>query len=99
MKTIFIKCSCGSESLCLEKDPETGELYVSIWERGCYNDNRFSWRQRIKHCWYVLTKGKPYGDQIVLDRAGRGELVHALVEAHLVKAIESDSEYPYLQTK
>lgn len=94
MKTTFIKCSCGSESLCLERDPDTGELYVSIWERGCGRDNRYSWRQKIKHCWYVLTEGRPYGDQIVLDRTGRSELIHTLVENYIINKIDSIDNGP-----
>ena len=91
MKTIFIKCSCSSESLCLEKDPETDELYVSIWERGYCNNNKLSWCQRVKHCWHVLTKGKPYGDQVVLDRAGRSELIYALVDSHITNKFKNDN--------
>ena len=89
MKTTFIQCSCGSESLCLEKDEDEDLLYVSIWERGYGRDNRYNWRQRIKHCWYVLTKGRPYGDQLILDRAARSELVYTLVDSYLAKKINN----------
>lgn len=89
MKTTFIKCSCGSESLCLEKDEEEDVLYVSIWERGAYRDNRYTWLQRIKHCWHVLTTGRPYGDQVILDRSARSELVHTLVDSYIIKKIEN----------
>lgn len=94
MKTTFIKCSCSSEALCLERDPETGELYVSIWERGYGRDNRYSWGQRIKHCWQVLTKGRPYGDQVVLDRVARSELIHTLVENYIINKINSIENGP-----
>lgn len=90
MKTTFIKCSCSSEALCLEKDEEDDSLYVSIWERGAGRDNRYSWSQRFKHCWYVLTEGRPYGDQIVLDRAARSELVYALVDSYVYKKLENE---------
>ncbi len=91
MKTTFIKCSCSSEALCLEKDEEDDLLYVSIWERGAGRDNRYGWLQRIKHCWYVLTKGRPYGDQVVLDRAGRSDLVYTLVDSFIVKKIDNNN--------
>lgn len=90
MKTTFIKCSCSSEALCLERDEEDDLLYISIWERGAGRDNRYTWLQRIKYCWYVLTNGKPYGDQIVLDKAARSELVYALVNSYIIKKVESD---------
>ncbi len=90
MKTTFIKCSCSSEALCLEKDEEDDSLYVSIWERGAGRDNRYNLTQRLKHCWHVMTKGRPYGDQIVLDRAARSELVYALVDSYVCKKIENE---------
>lgn len=89
MKPTFIQCSCSSEALCLEKDQEDDYLYVSIWERGYAKDSRYSWRQRIKHCWHVLTKGRPYGDQIVLDKAGRSELVYALVDSYIMNKVDT----------
>lgn len=92
MKTTFIKCSCSSEALCLEKDEEEDLLYVSIWERGYGKDNRYSWGKRLKHCWQVLTKGRPYGDQIVLDKTGRSELVYTLVENYITKKIYKNSK-------
>ena len=91
MKTTFIKCSCSSEALCLEKDEEDDLLYVSIWERGTGRDNRYSWTQRIKHCWRVLIQGRPYGDQLVLDRAARSELVYTLVDNFIVKKLDNNN--------
>ncbi len=90
MKTTFIKCSCSSEALCLEKDEEDDLLYISIWERGAGRDNRYSWGQRLKHCWQVLIKGRPYGDQIILDRPARSELVYALIDSYIINKINKD---------
>ena len=90
MKTTFIKCSCSSEALCLEKDEEDDLLYISIWERGASRDNRYSWSQRIKHCWHVLIEGRPYGDQLVLDRAARSELVYTLEDSYVYKKLENE---------
>ena len=90
MKTTFIKCSGSSEALCLEKDEEDDLLYISIWERGASRDNRYSWSQRIKHCWHVLIEGRPYGDQLVLDRAARSELVYTLVDSYVYKKLENE---------
>jgi hypothetical protein len=88
-KEKFIPCSCGSEALHLYKHSNEEELYISIYERGYAQDNRYTWRQRIKHCWYILLKGAPYGDQIVLDRKGRSELLASLIDIQFVKKIES----------
>lgn len=90
MKATFIKCSCSSESLCLEKDEEEDLLYISIWERGYGRDGRLSLKQKLRHCWYVLINGRPYGDEIVLDRAARSELVYALVDSYIIKKVENN---------
>ena len=89
MKTTFIKCSCSSESICLEKDEENGDLYISIWERGYGVDNRMTWKQKIKHIWYVLKNGRPYGDQVVLNREGRSDLIYTLVDNYIIEKIKN----------
>ncbi len=39
-----------------------------------------------------MTNGRPYGDQVVLDRASRSELVYALVDSYIVKKVENGSK-------
>lgn len=90
-KETFIPCSCGTEALHLYMEAEEDLLYISIWEKSYREDNRLTWKQRFRHCWYTLTRGKPYGDQIILDRQGRSNLLYALTDAHLVKKIVNDS--------
>ena len=87
-KEVFVPCSCGSEGLHIFKFKDDEELYVSVWEMGYGKDNRLSWKQRLRHTWLVLWEGRPYGDQVVLNREGRSKLIHALVDAHLVNKIE-----------
>jgi hypothetical protein len=55
-------------------------LYLSIWERGYGHDNTLSWKQKLRYIWQILIRGKPYGDQIVLDREGCFALSKALIE-------------------
>ena len=52
----------------IETDKELNMLFLSIWEQGYREDNTMSWKQRLRYMWQILIKGKPYGDQIVLDR-------------------------------
>jgi hypothetical protein len=80
---VFIKCSCNSECLHIEKDVEADEISISIWQRGYGDDNRLSFFQRIRHAWRVMIKGKPYGDQIILNKQARRELVSNLLDLHL----------------
>jgi hypothetical protein len=88
-KEAFIQCACGSEGLHLYKFKEDDELYISVWEMGYSKDNRLTWKQRLRYIWRIIREGRPYGDQIVLNREGRSKLIHALVEAHLVNKIDS----------
>jgi hypothetical protein len=77
-KVIFVKCTCHSEGLMVEADEDS--LYLSIWERGYGHDNTLSWKQKLRYIWQILKHGKPYGDQIVLDRKGCFALSKALIE-------------------
>jgi len=74
-KTKTIKCSCHSELLLLEWDEELEVLDLSIWAP-YGSSNKMSWRQRLRYCWQILTGGKPYGDQMVLDK----QSINAMVE-------------------
>jgi hypothetical protein len=74
-----IKCACYNELLHLEWDEELQQVYASIW--GPYLvDTKLSWRQRLRYCWRILTKGRPYGDQLVLEKSHVAELVDYLID-------------------
>ena len=88
-KEIFIPCSCGGEGLHLYKFKNDNELFISIWEMGYGKDNRLTWKQRLRYVWRVLREGRPYGDQVVLDREGRSKLIYALVDMHIANKAES----------
>jgi len=77
-KTVFIKCTCHSEGIMIETDEDC--LYLSIWERGYKDNNSFTWKQKLRYIWQILKHGKPYGDQIVLDRESCFTLSKALIE-------------------
>ena len=79
-KTVFIKCTCHSEGIMIEADSEMDALFLSVWERGYRGDNTLTWKQKLRYIWQILKHGKPYGDQIVLDREGCFTLSKALIE-------------------
>lgn len=79
-KTAFIKCTCHSEGVMVEADNECDTLFLSIWERGYKDDNSLSWKQKLRYIWQVLIHGKPYTDQIVLNREACFALSKALIE-------------------
>ena len=76
-KTKTIKCNCHSELLHLEWDEKFKLLDLSIFNR--YNDSgKLSWRERLRFCWQILTKGFVYGDQMVLDKRNISDMVEYL---------------------
>lgn len=77
-KKIYIDCDCHSEGLILEKEEETGEVYLSIFEIGSNEDHTMTWKQRIRSAWRILRKGSPYGDQIVLSKKSQNDIVNFL---------------------
>ena len=86
-KDIFIPCSCTSEALHITSEEE--ELYISIWQVGYGRDNTLTWPQRLRYCWQILTKGRPYGDQVVLNKKGRSELIYGLVDSYILNKAET----------
>jgi hypothetical protein len=63
-RIIQLKCECSAESLEIVHDVD--DYYLSIWKAGI-DGQKVSWPQRLKHCWQILRKGSPYGDQLVLS--------------------------------
>jgi len=62
MAELYLKCSCGCEVICIEKDDEYDSYFLSIYTLS----NRFSWFQKLRHIWKIIKTGTPYTDQIVL---------------------------------
>ena len=59
----LLKCSCGNEMLSIMHIDE--EYYLSLFMNSY--DYSYSWSQRLRHIWQIITKGHPYTDSIVLD--------------------------------
>lgn len=60
---LYLSCDCGAETMCVQTDYE--EIFLAIY--------RFKYSQanlwyRLRHCWHILTTGKPYEDEFVLDK-------------------------------
>jgi hypothetical protein len=62
----FTLCNCNSEMVLLKKFEEDKEINLMIYTIGQYVPKPNLW-QRLKYCWYHLSTGKRYEDQIVLD--------------------------------
>ena len=79
---LHLTCSCHSHELHVEKDVEDDMWYVSFWQRGYTTDT--SWKYRLKCIWYILKNGRPYGDEVILEKKDLIELKE-YVDNQLVK--------------
>ena len=80
MKIKYIQCACSSELISLEQWPEEKQIYLSIWERGYRYNNKLSFFERLRWCWWILRKGRPFGDCIILNDNNTDEFIEALEE-------------------
>jgi hypothetical protein len=66
-KTLFIPCDCRSEILLIEYDHEIKMADFAIYETNVAIRDKMSIWQRLRYCWQVLVKKKPYADAIMLN--------------------------------
>lgn len=66
-------CDCYSHCLFVEKDDEDNHFFISLFERGT-DGRKMSWKERLRWCFYILTKGTPFTDMIVIDSKKAKEL-------------------------
>jgi hypothetical protein len=66
-KTLFIPCDCGSEILMIEYDHEIKIADLAMYETSLSHKYKMSLWQRLRYCYQVLIKKKPYSDQITLN--------------------------------
>jgi hypothetical protein len=66
-KTLFVPCDCRSEILFIEYDHEIKIADLSIYETPVSHKHKMSLWQRLRYCYQVLIKKKPYADQITLN--------------------------------
>jgi hypothetical protein len=73
-KTLFVPCDCRSEILMIEYDHSLRMADFAIYETFAAYQNKMSLWQRIRYCWQVLWKHKPYADYMVLSNKQLKEL-------------------------
>ena len=67
----FLLCECSCEILLVTKDDD--DINFSIYSKGNFR-NKPNIFQRLKYCWYHLTTGEQFDDQIVLSNQKAREL-------------------------
>lgn len=69
---LHLTCSCHTHELHFEKDFEDDMWYISFWQRGYISET--SWRYRFRCILQILKTGRPYGDEVVLEKKDLEEL-------------------------
>ena len=64
---LHITCGCHTHELHFEKDHEEDMWYVSFLQRGYMSEN--SWKYRFRCIWQILKTGRPYGDEVILNKS------------------------------
>jgi hypothetical protein len=64
---IMATCDCMSEILLMKLCKEDKQIYLSNYTISQFNYKKPSFWQRLKYCYYHLTTGKIYEDQLVFD--------------------------------
>jgi hypothetical protein len=67
MNEHYSKCCCGTHLLHVEKDDQVNQWMVSIWAMGFIEGTGL--KHRLRCAFEILKTGKPYGDQVILDKA------------------------------
>lgn len=81
MRERFIRCECHIEGLRLTRfEDDDEDLYVAMWEDRHYG-GRVPWRQRWRHIWRVIRTGRPYEDEVVLNRQAAQDVARFIVGA------------------
>ena len=63
---LHLTCECHTHELHLESDHELNMWYISFWQRGYATESSFSYK--LKCIWHILKHGRPYGDEVILNK-------------------------------
>ena len=91
--TTYIQCDCGMELIQLiyeEPDAYNNPLanepiafidfiYVSLYGYGIHSNGKFTLWNRFLMIWYIIRKGKPWADQVILRTDERIKLTNYLI--------------------
>ena len=85
MSDKIYRCVCGCTGIILTADKEDETISFAMYSVGA-TGYQHDWRTKLRHIWYILTKGNPWEDYLILDLKDSHELLNNLFEA--VKEIE-----------
>lgn len=62
---ITLECGCGTHLLVMQKS-ELNSIDVCAYKH--YSEPEGGLIYRLRHCWQILKTGRPYADQITLEK-------------------------------
>lgn len=65
MEKIIIECECGSHLLQVSSDSEDNTFYFAMYSYG--GSHIYGLARRLKAAWKMITTGKMFSDQIILN--------------------------------
>ena len=71
MNDLTLRCGCGTHLLTFEKE-EYGRLDICAYK--VYSEPEGGLIYRLRHCWQILKTGRPYGDQVTLEKSSVKQL-------------------------
>jgi hypothetical protein len=83
----FEKCECSGHMLEVEryvwkwKEGEEDGFNFACWEMG-HRGGSMRWKERIRWCWHLLTKGTLWADSIMITNEG-ARRVSEFIQQHI----------------
>jgi hypothetical protein len=81
-KEIFQKCQCSEHQLQVELDDDfpngIKEFYFSIWQK--YSGGKMSMKEKKRWCKKIMKDGKPWADNVVLDKESALKIAQFIIE-------------------
>ena len=73
----FYECGCMAEGIMLstayyDKDAKCVDL--AFFQHGLIINKKFTLKDRLRWCWYILTRGLPFIDMVILTQEIAKEL-------------------------
>ena len=79
---LFIRCTCNEEGLSIEPDYEDNSFYLSFWQRGLSDTRYLTFKDKLRWCWNIFTKGKPFNDEIIISSKEAIEICEYFLTHH-----------------
>ena len=61
----FFVCDCTEHAIAVESEKDEPTINIAIWHCGV-EEEKASWRERLRHIWRIIRHGHPYADCVVL---------------------------------